>query len=412
MTEVPFNPAVKDGRSTRGLAVPKSNWANTIDEPPFEAYAVTCGLTFTFGGLKITQPGRGREHRRPADPRPVCRGRAGGRAVLSQLSRRHGPGVGRGAGQAGGRRRRAVRSGQEHGDPGRPPERLVREKQSQANDAITPTATRSISRARPPSSCPRPRCAPRRRGPTARLTFVVGLRRGRRRRHQCARARQHQIADDRPADRGRQQGWRGRRSVGARVVAAAKPDGQTLFYAVGTNVIINPWVQKGMIDTLATLAPICQTTDYQYVLVVNPKVPVNTAAELVALAKKDPDKLTFSSSGVGGNNHLAGALFADAAGIKITHVPYKGTGRAGRRDQRRHHHELLLAAAGRRPGQGRQPQGAGGDRREAHQVDARRADAQGTGHRRGGERLARPVRARQDARRHPRQDRRRHARPR
>jgi tricarballylate dehydrogenase len=57
MTEVPFNPAVKDGRSTRGLAVPKSNWANTIDTPPFEAYAVTCGLTFTFGGLKITTDG-------------------------------------------------------------------------------------------------------------------------------------------------------------------------------------------------------------------------------------------------------------------------------------------------------------------------------------------------------------------
>ncbi|MDP3241534.1 MAG: FAD-binding protein, partial [Reyranella sp.] len=57
MTEVPFNPAVKDGRSTRGLAVPKSNWANTIDEGPFEAYAVTCGLTFTFGGLKISNEG-------------------------------------------------------------------------------------------------------------------------------------------------------------------------------------------------------------------------------------------------------------------------------------------------------------------------------------------------------------------
>ena len=57
MTDVPFNPAVKDGRGTRGLAVPKSNWANTIDTPPFEAYAVTCGLTFTFGGLKITTDG-------------------------------------------------------------------------------------------------------------------------------------------------------------------------------------------------------------------------------------------------------------------------------------------------------------------------------------------------------------------
>ena len=117
-------------------------------------------------------------------------------------------------------------------------------------------------------------------------------------------------------------------SLGARVVASAKPDGQSLFYAVGTNVIINPWVQKGMIDTLATLAPICQTTAYQYVLAINPKVAANSAAELVALAKKDPEKLTFSSSGVGGNNHLAGALFAEAAGIKITHVPYKGTGPA------------------------------------------------------------------------------------
>ena len=58
MTEVPFDPNVKDGRATRGLTVPKSNWANTIDEPPFEAYAVTCGLTFTFGGIKIDTTAR------------------------------------------------------------------------------------------------------------------------------------------------------------------------------------------------------------------------------------------------------------------------------------------------------------------------------------------------------------------
>ncbi|NVO15677.1 MAG: FAD-dependent tricarballylate dehydrogenase TcuA [Rhodoplanes sp.] len=53
MTDVPFDPNVKDGRGTRGLAVPKTNWANTVDTPPFEAYAVTCGITFTFGGLKV-----------------------------------------------------------------------------------------------------------------------------------------------------------------------------------------------------------------------------------------------------------------------------------------------------------------------------------------------------------------------
>ncbi len=53
MTEAPFDPTVKDGRGTRGIAPPKSNWANRIESPPFEAYAVTCGITFTFGGLAI-----------------------------------------------------------------------------------------------------------------------------------------------------------------------------------------------------------------------------------------------------------------------------------------------------------------------------------------------------------------------
>ncbi len=56
-TGVPFDPNVKDGRRTEGLAIDKTNWANTIDEPPFEAYAVTCGITFTFGGLRITTQG-------------------------------------------------------------------------------------------------------------------------------------------------------------------------------------------------------------------------------------------------------------------------------------------------------------------------------------------------------------------
>lgn len=51
--DVPFNPNLKDGRGTASLAVNKSNWANTLDTPPFEAYAVTCGITFTFGGLRI-----------------------------------------------------------------------------------------------------------------------------------------------------------------------------------------------------------------------------------------------------------------------------------------------------------------------------------------------------------------------
>jgi tricarballylate dehydrogenase len=52
-TDLPFKPGAKDGRSTEGLDIPKSNWALRIDEPPFEAYHVGCGITFTFGGLRI-----------------------------------------------------------------------------------------------------------------------------------------------------------------------------------------------------------------------------------------------------------------------------------------------------------------------------------------------------------------------
>ena len=56
--DVPFDPNVKDSRGTRGLTIPKSNWANALDTPPFEAYAVTCGITFTFGGLRISTDGQ------------------------------------------------------------------------------------------------------------------------------------------------------------------------------------------------------------------------------------------------------------------------------------------------------------------------------------------------------------------
>ena len=53
MEQVPFNPAVLDGRGTRGLAPPKSNWAQRLDTPPYVGFAVTCGITFTFGGLRV-----------------------------------------------------------------------------------------------------------------------------------------------------------------------------------------------------------------------------------------------------------------------------------------------------------------------------------------------------------------------
>lgn len=57
-TDVPFDPNIKDGRRAEGLEIPKSNWANPVDTPPFEAYAITCGITFTFGGVRITNQGQ------------------------------------------------------------------------------------------------------------------------------------------------------------------------------------------------------------------------------------------------------------------------------------------------------------------------------------------------------------------
>ena len=56
--EKPFNPSIKDGRGTKAIDIPKSNWANPIDTPPFEAYGVTCGITFTFGGIHVDKEAR------------------------------------------------------------------------------------------------------------------------------------------------------------------------------------------------------------------------------------------------------------------------------------------------------------------------------------------------------------------
>ena len=56
--DIPYNPTVKDGRTTKGLAIDKTNWAMPLEKPPYEAYCTTCGVTFTFGGLKIDNDGR------------------------------------------------------------------------------------------------------------------------------------------------------------------------------------------------------------------------------------------------------------------------------------------------------------------------------------------------------------------
>ena len=106
MDQVPFNPAVLDGRGTRGITPPKSNWAQRLDTPPYVGFGVTCGITFTFGGLRVDTRGQVLDTVGPAHPRPLRGGRAGGRALLPQLPGRHRPHVGRRLRQDRGRLRR------------------------------------------------------------------------------------------------------------------------------------------------------------------------------------------------------------------------------------------------------------------------------------------------------------------
>jgi tripartite-type tricarboxylate transporter receptor subunit TctC len=115
--------------------------------------------------------------------------------------------------------------------------------------------------------------------------------------------------------------------VGATGVARSRPDGTTLLFAVSTNIVVNPHLQKGdRLDLATALQPVAQVSTYQYLLVVHPDVPARNLAELIAYVKSRPKgELTYSSGGVGNANHLAGVLFSEAAGVSMEHVPYRGT---------------------------------------------------------------------------------------
>lgn len=115
--------------------------------------------------------------------------------------------------------------------------------------------------------------------------------------------------------------------VGSVGVARSRPDGTTLLFAVSTNIVVNPHLQKSdRLDLATALQPVLQTSSYQYVLVVHPDVPARSLAELIAYVKSRPrGDLTYSSGGVGNANHLAGVLFSEAAGVQMEHVPYRGT---------------------------------------------------------------------------------------
>jgi tripartite-type tricarboxylate transporter receptor subunit TctC len=117
--------------------------------------------------------------------------------------------------------------------------------------------------------------------------------------------------------------------IGADMVAKAKADGYTLLMGnIGTQAI-NPSLYKKMpYDAATAFVPITLVAELPLAMMVNPAVPAKTAREFITLAKSEPGKLSYSSSGAGGAPHLAAEMFKEATGTFIVHVPYRGGGPA------------------------------------------------------------------------------------
>ena len=118
-------------------------------------------------------------------------------------------------------------------------------------------------------------------------------------------------------------------TLGAQLVARANPDGYTLLYGTPGPQIINPHLMRSLpYDPERDFAPISGFKRAPNLLAVNPAVPADSVATLIAYARANPGRLSYASSGVGSSSHLAGAMLAFMAQIDIMHVPYRGTGPA------------------------------------------------------------------------------------
>ena len=114
-------------------------------------------------------------------------------------------------------------------------------------------------------------------------------------------------------------------ALGTELVAKAPPDGYTLVLSSFGPMAIGPHVYSKLpYDPVKDLAPITLAATSWYFMVVHPSLPATSVREFIALAKSKPGQLTFSSSGNASPTHLSGALFESAAGVTLTHVPYKG----------------------------------------------------------------------------------------
>ncbi|MEN3365318.1 MAG: hypothetical protein V7606_2592 [Burkholderiales bacterium] len=117
-------------------------------------------------------------------------------------------------------------------------------------------------------------------------------------------------------------------TIGTDFVAKSAPDGYTLVM-VSTTHVISPWLYKNVpYDPINSFVAVSKLVDSPYVLLINPKVPANNVKEFIALAKAQPDSIRYASSGNGSSQHLMGGLFAAMTGVKMQHVPYKGSNMA------------------------------------------------------------------------------------
>ncbi len=135
-------------------------------------------------------------------------------------------------------------------------------------------------------------------------------------------------------------------AIGMQAAAKSPADGYTMVYGSVTSLAINPAVTKDLpYDPVKDFAPVSLCVTTPLFMVVHPSVPAKNVKELIALAKRQPGKLSFASGGAGSSNHLAGELLKLLAGVDLLHVPYKGAGPA-MVDVMAGHVDMMLGAAG------------------------------------------------------------------
>jgi tripartite-type tricarboxylate transporter receptor subunit TctC len=118
-------------------------------------------------------------------------------------------------------------------------------------------------------------------------------------------------------------------NIGTALVAQADPDGYTLLLAFDGTMVINPNVfSKVGFDTMKDFSPVGKIGDAILILVANTNFPGKTLSEVIAISKKEPNGLSYGTSGTGGTPHIAGELLKQRTGANLTHIPYKGGGQA------------------------------------------------------------------------------------